>query len=241
MPDKRKHRGPHPEDRLLFADAYLPTLRAAAADLTWLLDRGYAFAAASKLVGDRFQLRSRQRAAIARVVCPDAMAAQREARRVDASALGGAELRLDGFNVLTTVEAALGGAVILKGRDGCYRDLIGVHGNYRQIAETVPAIGTIGKYLARYGVGRCIWYLDRPVSNSGRLGALIGDVGREQSWDWSVELAFNPDAELRKPGSIVATADGGILDAPVAWVNLVRSVVDESVEQAWIISVSSQP
>ena len=37
VPDTRKHRGPHPEDARLFADAMLPRLRAAVADLSWLL------------------------------------------------------------------------------------------------------------------------------------------------------------------------------------------------------------
>ncbi len=39
MPDRRTHRGPHPEDARLFATEALGALRGAAADLTWLLDR----------------------------------------------------------------------------------------------------------------------------------------------------------------------------------------------------------
>ncbi len=42
MPDHRAHRGPHPDDAELFRADAIPRLRAAVADLSWLLGRGYA-------------------------------------------------------------------------------------------------------------------------------------------------------------------------------------------------------
>ena len=56
MPDKRKHRGPHPEDRQLFSPQQLNGLQSATRDLNWLLSRGYAVNSSLKLVGDRYQL-----------------------------------------------------------------------------------------------------------------------------------------------------------------------------------------
>ena len=53
MPDRRNHRGAHPQDRLLFARDAEPDLRRATSDLNWLLTRGYASVSALKLVGDR--------------------------------------------------------------------------------------------------------------------------------------------------------------------------------------------
>jgi uncharacterized protein YyaL (SSP411 family) len=55
MPDRRRHRGPHPKDPELFAPRHWPTLRRAVADLSWLLGRGYSEKAALKLVGDRYR------------------------------------------------------------------------------------------------------------------------------------------------------------------------------------------
>lgn len=52
-------------------------------------------------------------------------------------------LALDGFNVLLTIEAALSGGVVLLRRDGCLRDIASVHGTYRQVDGTVPAIERI--------------------------------------------------------------------------------------------------
>ena len=52
MPDKRAHRGPHPEDTRLFARDQWPALQAAVHDLAWLLSHDYATPSALKLVGD---------------------------------------------------------------------------------------------------------------------------------------------------------------------------------------------
>ena len=66
---------------------------------------------------------------------------------VERSALRNRPLWLDGYNVLTTVEAALGGGVILIARDGAYRDMASMHGSYRKVAETLPALKILGKLL----------------------------------------------------------------------------------------------
>ena len=63
MPDRRLHRGPHPDDARLFDGAALGQLRAAAADFCWLLDHGYPHESTLKLVGDRYDLVARQRTA----------------------------------------------------------------------------------------------------------------------------------------------------------------------------------
>jgi len=146
-------------------------LRAAAADFCWLLTRGYAHDSALKLVGDRHSLVARQRVAVSRGCCSEAQAAQRRSRQVGGEQLRGAALWLDGYNVLITIEAALAGGVILAARDGAYRDMASMHGSYRKVAETRPALELLGRVIAAFEVAECRWYLDRPVSNSGRLKA----------------------------------------------------------------------
>jgi len=53
MPDRRVHRGPHPDDLKLFAPDVWPLLVEAIDDLCWLLNRGYPTESARTLVGDR--------------------------------------------------------------------------------------------------------------------------------------------------------------------------------------------
>ena len=140
MPDSRRHRGPHPADEELFAAAELGVLERACAELSWLLSRGYADNAALALVGDRYQLRKRQRLAVLRASCTDDAVVARAARRLDSSAMSGRRVAIDGFNCLITIEAALAGAPIFRGRDGCLRDLASVHGSYRTVEETLSLI-----------------------------------------------------------------------------------------------------
>ncbi len=140
MPDTRKHRGPGPQDYAWFGAGARPNLVAAVSDLSWLLSRGYAEPSALKLVGDRYRLVERQRAAVIRSACSDAARADRRSRQVEPGSLGGQPLRIDAFNLILTLESALGGGVVLGGRDSCYRDLASVHGTYRRVEETRPAL-----------------------------------------------------------------------------------------------------
>lgn len=225
MPDTRKHRGPHPQDGELFAREKWPALQQAVAHLSWLLTRGYVVNSALKLVGDRFGLTDRQRKAVLRSSCSDQALERRQATSVKPECLANREMHLDGFNVLTTVEAALGGGVLLLGRDGCLRDMASMHGNYRKVEETRPALERIGQTLANWQPTHCVWYLDRPVSNSGRLSQILAEVAAEHEWDWRAELVPDPDAILRTLPEIVVSADCAILDECPRWFNLAFHVV----------------
>ena len=140
MPDKRKHRGRHPDDDRLFADPLLETLRTAVAEYSWLLTRGYAVDSALKLVGDRHGLTARQRMAVRRSACTDHALRRRANAMITLGEVGGRSVGIDGYNLLITVESGLSGGLILIGRDGCYRDLASIHGTYRKVEETVPAL-----------------------------------------------------------------------------------------------------
>jgi hypothetical protein len=237
MPDRRRHRGPHPADEALFAEEQLPALRRAVGDLSWLLTRGYAPTASLKLVGDRFRLTQRQRTAVMRTACSDDARSARARRCVPAGQIGGLALEIDGFNLLTTVEAALSGAVLLIGRDGCCRDLTSMHGSYRKVDESLPALRLIGACLAGLRAGPCRWLFDRPVSNSGRIAQIVEDVGRQEGWPWRAEPCTDPDPVLRASGEVVVSADSVILDDCRRWLNLAAEVVRDSVPDAWIVDL----
>ena len=226
MTGKPSHRGPDPRDSEAFDAACLPALRAAAADYSWLLSRDYATVSALKLVGDRYRLTERQRVAVRRSACSDQDCAKRLERRSDETSLGGCELVVDGFNVLLTVEVALGGAVVLSCRDGTYRDIAGLHGTYRRVDETMPAISLLGGVISGLGVRQCRWLFDRPVSNSGRIRSLFLKYAEENGLDWVVELVDDPDPLLKASSRIIATADSAVLDGCSRWFNLARCVVE---------------
>jgi hypothetical protein len=238
VPDKREHRGPDPRDEVAFGPSNWPVLRAAVADLSWLLSRGYAPVSSLKLVGDRWSLTERQRQAVGRSACSDDARDRRTDHRVATDAIAGKQLVIDGFNVLTTVEAALGGAVVLVCRDTTCRDIAGVHGSYRKVAETLPALFSLATVLQQLGVHRCHWLFDRPVSNSGRIRGIVLETAAERGADWSVELVDNPDPILAASSEIVATADSAILDAAPPWLNLARIAVEATCMEAIMVDLS---
>jgi hypothetical protein len=237
LPPKPSHRGPDPHDAAAFDARSLPSLRGAATDFCWLLSRGYASVSALKLVGDRFSLIERQRQAVRRSACSDDDSRRRSTKRCDESEVAGKVLLIDGFNVLTTIEAALGGAVVLSCRDETYRDIAGLHGTYRRVAETIPALSLLGAKISALGIRHCHWLFDRPVSNSGRTRRLFLDYASEHAQNWSVELVDNPDALLKKSAEIVATADSAILDSCSRWFNLARLVIETQCPTARVIDL----
>jgi hypothetical protein len=239
MPDKRSHRGMHPEDARLFAPDHWPILQQSVGELSWLLTRGYADRSALQLVGDHHCLDVRQRMAVRRCSCTDAALAGRSARRVGPADVAGATLHIDGYNVLTTIEAALSGGVILAARDGCYRDLASMHGAYRKVEETVPAVRLAGQFLRSLNAEPCIWYLDAPVSNSGRLKELLMHEAEAQGWNWLVEIVPDPDKLLVQITGVVCTADSVILDGNVRWSSLAREIVAALVPRAQVVDLSA--
>jgi hypothetical protein len=244
MPDTRTHRGPHPEDAELFAPRQWPALRAAVGELSWLLTRGYATPSSLKLVGDRHRLTERQRVAVMRCSCADAALAGRLAREVPAEQLAGEPLELDGYNILTTLEAALGGGVLLRGRDGCVRDMASMHGHYKRVAETPAALEMLGEAMAGAGVPRAEVLLDAPVSNSGRLRAAMLELAAARGWTWDVRLVADPDPVLAASTGIVVSADSAILDgmgtgdAGPRWVNLAARVIAERLPEVTVVPMA---
>ncbi|HAL44669.1 MAG: hypothetical protein A2Y12_00325 [Planctomycetes bacterium GWF2_42_9] len=233
MSDKRKHRGANPQDCLLFGEGKVPALKQAAADYAELLTKKYPQNASLKLVGDKFELTDRQRLALMRSCCSKEQSENRKFKQLQTSELAGKDMLIDGYNVLITVEAAMSGAYVFIGRDGCFRDLAGLHGTYRKVTETIPAIAFINSCLTKLELSKITWLLDRPVSNSGRLKKII-----ELHTSSEVILTDNPDVDLKRTEKIIASSDSIILDSCKRWFNLAAYVITQENQPAKIIDLS---
>jgi len=208
------------------------------ADFSLLLSKGYAQKSALKLVGDRFSLTQRQRLAIMRSACSDQQFQSRLRRRVPVEMLAGQPIAIDGYNLLITIEAAMSGGLIFKGRDGCFRDLASIHGTYRRVEETIPALTLLGAFLVSLHVSQALWLLDSPVSNSGRLKTLVGAIAVENHWPWDIRLTISPDAELSKAETVVISTDSVILDACAHWTNLAAEIITCRLPSASVIDLA---
>ncbi len=243
MPDKRKHRGQHPNDIKLFAPPMILTLQKATSELSWLLSRRYADKASLKLVGDRYKLTDRQRRAIQGAACSDTAKLEVKRKHCQMEELRNSYLFIDGFNLLITLESALSGGLLFRGRDGSYRDLASVHGTYKKVMETIGAIELVGRALTQLEVSKVTWYFDQPVSNSGRLKVLMYEVIEGKGWDWDIQLVYNPDKELIVSPAlehIIVSADSMVLKHARKWVNLGAYIVDEMIEGARLIDLGKE-
>jgi hypothetical protein len=243
MPDHRLHRGPHPDDATLFAPERWPDLQSATAHLAWLLSRDYALPSSLKIVGDRFNLTTRQRTAVMRSTCSDASLALRRSTEIPTDKIAGRPLLIDGYNLLTTIEATLGNAVLLRGRDACIRDLASMHGHYKRVEETAPALTLIAQTLAALHITHAHFLLDAPVSNSGRLKTMMQNLATENALPWTITLVPDPDPLLAQSQDPIATADSVILDGtrnpknhhPPQWLNLAHVILTTHLPSATII------
>ena len=166
-------RGYVPEDERNFSASALETLRTASRHIGYLINEGYDLKQASTFVGNHFLLSERQRLAIIRSL---ATKEQLNARREKEKAFG-SELWIDGFNTIITLEGMLSKSILLRGMDGTIRDLAALRGTYRIIPETKAAVGMLLDALREMGAETVHILLDEPVSNSGRLKALIAEIG----------------------------------------------------------------
>jgi len=208
--------------------------------LSWLMSNGYAARSSLKLVGDRFSLLERQRTAVMRSACSDDSRELRLGKQITAHEVGDRTLLIDGFNLITTVEAAIAGGVILECRDTTFRDMASMHGTYRTVNQTIPALELIGQNLENQNISKCHWLLDRPVSNSGKLSTLIHEIAATKGWRWEAELVRDPDPLLIASEQPIVSADSMVLEGCGRWLNLAREIISQSDYQSFVVPMQIQ-
>jgi hypothetical protein len=216
----KRNRGKQPKDDKWFAPERHPILTEAADDFGYLRGRHYSDNTILKVVGNRYRLNKRQRNALLRIAASEAEVMQRHRSMCQTADLQGRIVEIDGFNLLILLESALSGAFIFKARDGTYRDISSVHGSYKRVVKTKNAILLIGESLNSLKVKSARWYLDKPVSNSGKIKTLLREIGESHRFNWESELAYNPDQILADSDHIVITTDSWILDRVKEWFNM---------------------
>ena len=214
-------RGYVPEDERNFSAEALEVMKTASRQIFFLLNEGYDLKQATVFVGNHFLLSERQRLAIMRSLASSGQLSERKQRERSLAQLKDGEVWIDGFNTIITLEVMLCGSPLFIGMDGTVRDLAALRGTYRLIPETAEAAEMMLTILQEAGVQKIHILLDEPVSNSGRLKALIAEI---------VEAGHFPETDIRVIPDVdralyekerVITTDSVILDHSVSWVNLI--------------------
>ena len=235
MSIKTTRRGYDPEDDKWFSREAETKLFKAMEDFQYLLDRGYKSQPAIDFTGNHYLLSARQRTAIQRSAATQVQYEKRKASMLPLENAKDGLISIDGFNLIITLEVALSKSVLILGKDGVMRDLAGLKGTYKIIDKTEEALNLIGSAVKKLSIPGIKFYLDSPVSNSGRLKKKI--LEQQDSWGIpvEVELTMNADKELCTLDRIV-TGDSIVLDRCRSWVNLTRSIIDDYIKDAWIVS-----
>lgn len=224
MPNKS--RGKAPNDILLFSDKWQNIFYEALKDVHYLLSRGYGQKSSIQITGNRYKINARQQKALNGMSASETSIINRKNREVLSHQIRDKTLAIDGFNLLIVLESALSGAYIFEGLDGAYRDVTGIHGGYKRISKTEEAIRLIGRVFQQLQVKKVLWYLDSPISNSGRLKTLLREIAEKEAFPWEIELVFSPDKTLIASEHIIVSSDAWILEECGAWFNMMRQLIE---------------
>jgi len=223
-----RNRGKNTGDDTLFgSEKQTGKLKQAVEDMYYLLSREYPEKAASDLVGNRYRLKTRQIQAFRGASASAAQLQNRQLKQVEASALQGKAVYLDGFNVLILLESLLSEAYIFEGLDGCIRDLSGVHGTYKRVNQTQRAVELVASFYHKNQIQKLVWIFDKPVSNSGRIKQMILEFAEQNQLNWEGDLQYNPDKFLAESSELVISSDAWILDHCKEWFNLIGYLIKE--------------
>jgi len=235
MPNAR--RGFVPTDERDFNRENMELLKKAQQDILYLVERGYPIKGASTFVGNHYLLSERQRLALVRATTSRDIIELRQKKRLERNELSG-RVVIDGLNTIITLEVAFSKGVLVRCMDGTIRDLAGLRGTYRIIDETRAAIRILGEHLSGLDIQEAVFYLDAPVSNTGRLKTLIYELLDGCPFRVEVEVINNVDVVLEGESRIV-TLDAIILNKCGSWYNLVPDLLNDKLPEAPVIDLSN--
>ena len=208
-------RGYMPEDEQNFSPKAITILKKASRHILYLVNEGYDLKQATVFVGNHFMLSERQRLSIMRSV-----------------ALAGHDVWIDGFNTIITLEVLLSDSLLFYCMDGTIRDLAALRGTYRLIPETTEAVQMMLDVLRDSSVSKINILLDEPVSNSGRLKALIADIAESGGYEFNLDIQILRDVDRALyTKERVISSDSIILDHCLSWVNLIEECMNRKGRQ----------
>jgi len=187
--------------------------RKAATDYLYLLDRNYPQKSLIKLIGDRYQLSGTERSMLYRGICSSAQAMLRKGKLVQADAIKSQWLSIDTYNVLITIGSYLNGNTVFISNDQWLRDASEIHGKVFRTTLLNRSISLVFGFLILCEPEGVKFFIDSPVSHSGKLCAQINQILSENNMQGLAETHHSPDYLLKNAElGILATSDSTIIE-----------------------------
>jgi len=184
---------------------------AASKDYLYLKRRGYSHRSILEIIGNHFQLNTRERNVLYRGFFTKKEIKRRAYKLLDKNKLKGEILEIDGYNQLITIESYRKGRFVFMATDGVVRDTSSVYRSYKINHITEEVLNILFKNLNVLDLTESIFYFDQPVSHSGRLCEIINKLIDKYGLNGKAETVKSPDYIL-KTASLVATSDSIIME-----------------------------
>ncbi len=196
----------------------------AAADVRYLLDRGYPQKEAVGFVCAHYRLDEESRYLLSRTVLSHEVSEKRRAKFLPCDRIEGNSIIIDGYNIIIGLESILDKKAYLCD-DGVIRDIKCVSRNYKVSENTETAIELILQFLKENNPSYVCFLLDSQISKSGLLaGTLRGKIS-DFGLKGYARTSKHVDYDLKSSKYIVASSDGVIIDEAENVVNFLSCMV----------------
>ena len=207
---------------------FSPNFHAAAHDYLYLLNRNYPQFTLIKLVGDRYQLSGVERSMLYRGVSSSVDAAKRRSKLINNLSSDLEPLSIDACNVLITLGSYLNGNIVFISNDDFLRDASEIHGKVFRTSLIERSLDLVFKYLLHHGIKNVRFYIDSPISFSGKLCERINHTLSELDMEGFAQTHTSPDHILKNLNEgILATSDSVIIDiTPLPVIDLPKNILE---------------
>jgi hypothetical protein len=196
----------------------------AAADVRYLLDRGYPQKGAVGFVCAHYRLDEESRYLLSRTVLSHEVSEKRRAKFLPCDKIEGMSIVIDGYNIIIGLESILDKKAYLCD-DGVMRDIKGISRNYKVSENTETAIGLILQFLKENNPSYVCFLLDSQISKSGLLAGTLRGKINDFGLRGDARTSKHVDYDLKSSKYIVASSDGVIIDEAENVVNFLSCIV----------------
>lgn len=202
--------------------------QAAARDYLYLIDSNYPRSTLIKLIGDHYQLSGIERSMLYRGICSTIETCKRKAKLIRDMKTDYHIISIDACNVLITLGSYLNGNTVFISSDHFLRDASEIHGKVFRTSLIERSLNLVIDFLHLFGPIETRFYLDSPISFSGKLCNKINLMLAAHHMHGNAETHPSPDHLLKNiQEGILATSDSAIIDATTLPVtDLARQVLE---------------
>ncbi len=205
------------------------SLSNAAADIRYLLDRGFPQKGAINFVCNHYRLDEASRHLLARSIIKRSVCEKRMLKFLPCDKITGNRLIIDGYNIIIGMESILNKKAIYCD-DGVIRDTLGISRDYRTSSDTFEAIDLILSFLEEIRPSEVLFLLDAQISKSGQFAQLLKEKLIKYGLSGDARTSKHADYDLKHSQDIVATSDGVIIDYAERVVNFLFCVLNRHPE-----------